>query len=268
MEFAASFGRALLFGIFSTAWICIVFWGVARLWPRGERPSRQEARKAASFWAVFIVAGAIIFTLNRYYGPRIEPLFDLRGTIRGLPTWLYFTFGAFLFLCLYDFFNYWMHRAQHKWFWRQHRIHHSVRNLSALNSYFHPTEHLFRLLLIYYPLALFFGGGAGGFGVAVAMLNTAQGYFVHVPTRFNYGPLRCLMVDNVFHRIHHSVEPEHFEKNFGAFTTLWDRLFGTAYWPANGEWPETGVWDFEEVETVGDYIRMGRPQPAPARISI
>jgi sterol desaturase/sphingolipid hydroxylase (fatty acid hydroxylase superfamily) len=241
---------------FTTAWICTVLWGVSYLWPRGRAPLRHETVKALKFWTIFICAGAVIGTAYRALPLDFEPLIDLRPHLRNLPPWLYYTLAPFILLCIYDFFNYWMHRAQHKWFWKQHRIHHSVRNLSALNSYFHPTEHIFRIVMIMVPLGLVFGGGAAGFGVAVAMLNTAQGYYVHAPTRFNYGPFRAIMVDNAFHRVHHSIEHRHFDKNFGAFTTLWDRLFGTAYWPAKDEWPETGVHDFAECETMGEYLTM------------
>ena len=29
------------------------------------------------------------------------------------------------------------------------------------------------------------------------------------------------------HLLHHSANPEHFDKNFGQFITLWDKFFGT-----------------------------------------
>lgn len=252
-------GHALSLSGVTVAWCCVALWGIERLWPRGERPNTQELLKAGKFWIVLLLADAVIVGSFRYFKPGITPLFDLRAELNELPYWLVVVLGPFVFFFIYDFFNYWMHRAQHKWFWKQHRIHHSIKHLSAFNGYFHPTEPVFRLLAIYIPMAVLFGYGAAGWTIAIKMLNDVQGFYVHSPTRFNYGPLRTVMVDNVFHRVHHSIEHRHFDKNFGAFTTLWDRLFGTAYWPAKDEWPDTGVWDFAEVETVRDYVAMGEP---------
>jgi sterol desaturase/sphingolipid hydroxylase (fatty acid hydroxylase superfamily) len=57
-------------------------------------------------------------------------------------------------------------------------------------------------------------------------------------------------MDDRTHRFHHSLEPKH----FGLFITLWDSLFGTAYFPEPGEWPQTGVADFPEPQTVGEFL--------------
>jgi sterol desaturase/sphingolipid hydroxylase (fatty acid hydroxylase superfamily) len=66
--------------------------------------------------------------------------------------------------------------------------------------------------------------------------------------------LRRLIADNRFHRIHHSVDPHHFDKNFGAGTTIWDQLFGTAHFPAADEWPDTGIADHPETRRLSDYL--------------
>lgn len=257
MDLLRSWAFALGFSLFTIAWVCIVLWGVQRLWPRGAKPSKAETWKAAKFWAVFLIADAVILGTFRHLDQEITPLFDLKAGIGMLPWWAALFVGPIGFLIIYDFFNYWMHRAQHKWFWRQHRIHHSITHLSAFNGYFHPTEPLFRLVSIYVPLTVLFGYGGAGWTVAMSMLTTAHGYYVHSPTALNFGPLRAVFVDNAFHRVHHSVETQHFDKNFGAFTTLWDRLFGTAYFPAKDEWPDTGVWDYPEAETLRAYVSLG-----------
>lgn len=254
MELVSAWGRALALSAATVLWCCIVLWGVQRLWPRSEAPSLRETFKAGKFWAIFLVVETLVVGAFFYNKGRITPLIDLRAHLNELPFWIVIIVGPLAFLMLYDFFNYWMHRAQHKWFWKQHRVHHSIKHLSGFNAYFHPTEPLFRVAAIYLPMVVLFGYGAAGWALAVKMMNDLQGFYVHSPTRLNYGPLRCVMVDNAFHRVHHSIEERHFDKNFGAFTTLWDRLFGTAHFPAKGEWPDTGVPDFEEVGTVGEYL--------------
>jgi sterol desaturase/sphingolipid hydroxylase (fatty acid hydroxylase superfamily) len=81
-----------------------------------------------------------------------------------------------------------------------------------------------------------------------------QGYYEHSPTRLNFGPLGRYFVDNRFHRIHHSIDPKHYDTNFGVIVTLWDSLFGTAHFPAKDEWPQTGVADFPEPANLREYL--------------
>ncbi|WP_141395864.1 hypothetical protein [Sphingomonas spermidinifaciens] len=42
----------------------------------------------------------------------------------------------------------------------------------------------------------------------------------------------------------------------GAFTPLWDRLFGTAWMPREGEWPDTGIAELDQPRTVGDWLSL------------
>ncbi len=63
-------------------------------------------------------------------------------------------------------------------------------------------------------------------------------------------------MDNRFDRIHHSVEPHHFDRNFGICFTPWDRLFGTAYDPLPGEWPKVRIQDAPAPRDLGDFLLM------------
>lgn len=141
---------------------------------------------------------------------------------------------------VYDFFFYWFHRAQHRWLWQYHAVHHSVRELSAVNAYHHVSEPVFQALFLLVPASLL-GSDTGYLAPAMAVILHLHSAFIHSPTRLHLGPLRAFFCDNRFHRIHHSLEERHFDRNFGAFTTLWDRLFGTAYFPDSDEWPDTGL---------------------------
>lgn len=97
-----------------------------------------------------------------------------------------------------------------------------------------------------------------------------QGYFEHSSTRLNLGWVRYLFPDNRFHRIHHSVERQHFNKNFGSGSAIWDMLFGTAYYPRAGEWPDVGLSNMGEPRTLREFLlrpfRRGKTlrHPTPA----
>lgn len=151
-----------------------------------------------------------------------------------------------------DFFFYWMHRAQHRWFWKFHAVHHSIREMNALSSYHHLSEPLFRLLFLTLP------GSFVVFNVPSALMLTilvvAQGMFLHSSTRLNLGPLRWLIGDNRFHRIHHSADPVDFDRNFSGFSPLWDIVFGTARFPRKDEWAAIGLSAAPEPASVTDYV--------------
>jgi len=118
-------------------------------------------------------------------------------------------------------------------------VHHSIKNLSAANSYHHWSESLMGLPLTI-PL-LFVDIQFGPALAALAFMFRYQQFYIHSASKPHFGPLRLLLVDNRYHRIHHSVQPEHHHKNFGAMTPLWDWLFGTLHMPKSSEWPDVGL---------------------------
>ncbi len=255
MEFLTTFTDALKFGLINMAWAFTVLWGVERLWPK-DRPPERVQLASLRFWAFYAVGGATIVTV---FGI-VKDFVDLRPLIvlplgSYVPGWSAYVIAPLATSIVYDFWNYWMHRAQHKWFWAQHSIHHSIRELSAVNSYMHWTEDLFRIAFIAVPSALIFNIEIGGATLAATILTALNGNFIHSASSVHFGKTgRLLLVDNRWHRIHHSIEPQHFDRNFGTFTTLWDRLFRTAHFPENHEWPATGVHDMSEVATVREYL--------------
>jgi sterol desaturase/sphingolipid hydroxylase (fatty acid hydroxylase superfamily) len=82
----------------------------------------------------------------------------------------------------------------------------------------------------------------------------------------NVGRAWRVLADNRFHRIHHSLEREHWDKNFGVVMTIWDQLFGTSYFPAPEEWPAVGVHDRPEPANLIDYFLAPFKRKRPAAI--
>lgn len=156
-------------------------------------------------------------------------------------------------LILYDFLGYWHHRALHRYFWPIHALHHSQTELHAANGYGHFLEKVTLFLFLAIPLSLVQFHFPATPLVASHILGLWL-FYIHSPTTAHVGPLGVLIVDNRFHRIHHSLEDRHFDKNFGTQLAIWDRLFGTAYDPAPDEWPDTGVHGHPPPETVLQYL--------------
>jgi sterol desaturase/sphingolipid hydroxylase (fatty acid hydroxylase superfamily) len=57
----------------------------------------------------------------------------------------------------------------------------------------------------------------------VGFKNDWQHMNVAWPSRW----LEWVFVTPRFHQIHHSTNPDHYERNLGDLLTVWDRLFGT-----------------------------------------
>lgn len=238
---AASFALHLLNQIVLWAWVFPALVAAEGFLPC-EASATGDRLRALGFWALYAVASAATFTaVEAALGALgLRPLVDLDLTPG--DGWLHIPLligAAFVVSMVVDFFYYWTHRAQHRFFWRVHSVHHAIEDLSAVNSYHHWAEELTRIPLLTLPL--YFIGVHSSNGVYLGALLSLQTWWIHTPLKFHYGPLRRILNDNHAHRIHHSIEPQHQNKNFGGFSMIWDQLFGTAYFPARGEWPETGL---------------------------
>ena len=161
--------------------------------------------------------------------------------------------GIVIAILVYDCLAYWHHRFMHRFFWPVHATHHSIQELSALNSYAHFGEELSQFLVMAIPLSLV-QWGSPAIPFAIASLTTLSKYWIHSPTSAQLTGVRGVFVTPRFHRIHHSLEPQHFDKNFGILFSFWDRLFGTAYHPVRDEWPDTGLGDHPEAKSVFSYV--------------
>jgi sterol desaturase/sphingolipid hydroxylase (fatty acid hydroxylase superfamily) len=203
---------------------------------------------------IFLLAGAVALALlgaalgwmKATLG--IEPLLSLHYAF-GLPIIASIILSLWLDLQFYT-----MHRLQHRFFWRFHAVHHSVRNLSAANSYHHWTEPLMNLT-VFVPLMFLDVQIAPTLGVLTFVFRL-QHFYVHSSSEPHFGGLRCVLVDNRYHRIHHSIDPAHHDTNFGAMTPLWDWLFGTLYMPTSDEWPDVGLAEIDEPKSLARWSSL------------
>jgi sterol desaturase/sphingolipid hydroxylase (fatty acid hydroxylase superfamily) len=152
-----------------------------------------------------------------------------------------------------DFLGYWHHRFLHRLFWPVHATHHSIRELSALNSYAHFAEKITQFLIMVVPLSLI-QWNSPVVPAAIILAVTWTEHWIHSPTTAQLSGLRDILVTPPYHRIHHSLERQHFDKNFGILFSFWDRMFGTAFQPSAEEWPETGLAAHAEPKNIWDYV--------------
>lgn len=249
---------------YGTAWLCV--FACLTVW---EVLNPREDHRLASrlhglgFWIISIALGLILTKAWRTAWDLTgwRPLFELPPISRIFPNeGAAVLIAGILSALVHDFFFYWYHRAQHRWLWKWHSVHHSVTELNAVNSYHHISESIFSLMLISIPMTLLIAD-IGPSAPIMTFALWCHIVWIHSPTRATLGPLRVVLCDNRFHRIHHSLEERHFDKNFGAFTTLWDRVFGTMYMPARDEWPAVGLAEVSQPASFKEWLDM------PARIA-
>jgi sterol desaturase/sphingolipid hydroxylase (fatty acid hydroxylase superfamily) len=142
-----------------------------------------------------------------------------------------------------DLLAWFHHFVRHKVgvFWAFHVIHHSQREMNLFVDYrAHFIDYAIEQTLLFLPIHMF----AFGFPYSIYLLYLASCYtkIYHSNLRTNFGFLKHILVTPQSHRIHHSIEPRHWDKNFGAISTIWDRIFGTLH-KNYDEYPPTGVSD-------------------------
>jgi len=228
-----------------------------------SRNSLASRVRGGTFWVVYIAAtaAAIIIFHKLWNWVGIKPLFqiDLSALSKsGFPVLAAVggVLASLLVLQINDFFYYWFHRLQHsnKFLWRFHAEHHALEEVNAFNSAHHFTEEFFRIPFMAIPLSLLFSFKQGYVPWIWSLVIGWHAIFIHSSTRLNLGWLRYALIDNRFHRIHHSKEHKHFDKNFGGTSAIWDILFGTAHYPKRDEWPDVGLDDMKQAANTRQFL--------------
>jgi len=130
-----------------------------------------------------------------------------------------------------DFIIYLQHVMVHAipLLWRLHRLHHADLDYDVTTgSRFHPIEIILSMLIKFATIVVL-GPPVVAVVVFEIMLN-ATAMFNHANVRLPLGLdriLRLFLVTPDMHRVHHSVEDDEANSNFGFSLPWWDRVFGT-----------------------------------------
>jgi len=171
----------------------------------------------AAGWAVSGIAGAALSSLAIGFGYS-HRILDL-GSLPGAPI---------LAFILADLIYYVWHRLNHyvPWFWASHFPHHTAKRLNVLTSVRQGwTDVISGTWLAWAPLGfLGFSPLQTAFYFGLLLIWEAC---VHSEWAPRLGPLEWVLVTPSHHRVHHSLESRHINRNFGGVLIVWDRLFGT-----------------------------------------
>ncbi len=277
--FAVGLGHLLEEGYAATGWllvglvqiaIMLAVIGPLQRWRPAEPVTDRAAIRTDILYTLVHRLG--LFRLGLFF--TVEPLFDeLVGRMHAAgfagfhidQAWPGVTdipWVAFIiYLVVFDFVDYWIHRGQHgwRWWWSLHALHHSQRQMTMWSD---NRNHLLDDLLrdsILVLVAQIIGVAPGQFVALVALTQLSES-LQHANLRLAFGRWgERLWVSPRFHRLHHSIGLGHERRgrdsmgghNFGVLLPWWDMLLGTANF--EHRFDPTGIRD--QVEQGRDYGR-------------
>jgi sterol desaturase/sphingolipid hydroxylase (fatty acid hydroxylase superfamily) len=180
----------------------------------------------------------------------------LAGGLITLPSegWL-LVLAVAAYTMVMDFGEYLFHLAQHRIpaLWAMHSFHHSdgAMNISTTQRHFWAKQAI-KTVTIYFLVGLLFKVNAQivtSYGI-ISICN----FFFHLNIPVGFGRGWFLLNSPQYHRVHHSSLPEHQDKNFAALFPIFDVIFGVAYRPHPGEFPQTGLYDGDSPRGVIEAV--------------
>ena len=212
-----------------------------------------------------VVATALFYWLHGVFSGR--PL--MTGV---LPDWAVaaaFTLTLFVFD---DLARYWFHRWMHTipFLWVFHKVHHSAEALNPITVYrTHPIEGVVFTLRSALVQGCVIATGVFFFGSQVTLVtvlganalkfafNVAGSNLRHSPVAISYWPwLERVLMSPAQHHIHHSVAPEHLDKNFGVALSIWDWWFGTLHISTAGQPYRYGLTGERETRSPHNLVKL------------
>ena len=170
-----------------------------------------------------------------------------------------------LYVVAFDFTIYLQHRVFHRFkiLWRLHKVHHTDLDYDVSTGVrFHPLS-IFISAAIKFFLILLLGPLAIAVLISEIVLN-ATSMFNHsnikLPNKLDKF-LRYFIVTPDMHRIHHSVDVNEHNQNFGFNFTWWDKLLKTyKEQPAKGQDAiEFGIHGYREDRSIGIFSLLTQP---------
>jgi sterol desaturase/sphingolipid hydroxylase (fatty acid hydroxylase superfamily) len=219
------------------------------------------------FWA--LLTGGVATALSSWIRGNLEPVVPFPAVNQGLARLPWLAQCASI-LVVSDLLQWCVHNLLHRvpFLWWFHKVHHSAHRMDwSVNFRFHWMELVVYRSLLYVPLALL--GGAPTAIFAVVVFATFWGHFNHANVDVDLGSLGRIFNGPRMHLWHHDASAEGgVAKNFGVVLSVWDFLFGTAYWPRDRVPERLGYPGDEEMprdlsrQMIFPLLRSARGAPA------
>ncbi len=134
---------------------------------------------------------------------------------------------AGLFLAV-EFTYYWEHRLSHeiRWMWASHAVHHSPEHLTLSAAYRLAWTGYFSGLAILFAPLVWLGFAPKAIGAMLA-LNLLYQFWLHTELVPRLGWFDRVFNSPSNHRVHHAVNGDYLDRNYGGVLMVFDHLFGT-----------------------------------------
>lgn len=160
---------------------------------------------------------SIVILSYQWFFDRVS-LFDIQ------QTWLVYVIAFFAL----DFAGYWTHRIAHEYnvFWNNHIIHHSSEEFNLACALRQSIASVIKIFTVFLLPAAIFGVPPQVIAV-VGPLHLFAQFWYHTRHIGKLGFLEKIIVTPSHHRVHHAINPEYLDKNYGQIFIFWDKWFGT-----------------------------------------
>jgi sterol desaturase/sphingolipid hydroxylase (fatty acid hydroxylase superfamily) len=222
----------------------IFIFGVAAVLERRHPVEPDQSKRAILLDCKLAVASIVLsYVFAPISGAIIAMSMNMTGagfiTLRGDGWW--FPLSLAIAVLGFELQGYWFHRLQHSvsFLWSMHSLHHSAEAMTAVTAARHYWFERAIVVAFLPNLAILFKIPPD------VLVITTYLYLIdlmgHLNLKASFGPFTYIFVTPQYHRIHHSIEPQHYNKNFCKNFPIIDIIFGTAWIPAKDEFPRTGV---------------------------
>lgn len=136
-------------------------------------------------------------------------------------------YGWIAAVVLFDFCDYWLHRMGHECavMWAAHQVHHQSQDFNFSTALRQESSVVFIGWIFYLPMALL-GVQPEQFAVAGLIVLLYQ-FWIHTEHIGKLGWYDRVFSSPSNHRVHHAVNDQYLDKNYGGMLVIWDRMFGT-----------------------------------------
>ncbi len=136
-------------------------------------------------------------------------------------------YGWIIAVVMFDFCDYWLHRMGHECavMWAAHTVHHQSQDFNFSTALRQESAVAFIGWIFYLPMALV-GVPPEQFAIAGLIVLLYQ-FWIHTEHVGKLGWFDRVFSSPSNHRVHHAVNDQYVDKNYGGMLVVWDRLFGT-----------------------------------------
>lgn len=179
---------------------------------------------------VAAVISGILFSACGYLLNNLYKEYLFYAQLKHIPVFV----RVMMFYLLADFGAYWVHRLMHtKLFWKSHCWHHAPKYMYWLSGARGSAIQMFLTTLpviIAWPLMFNIPNWLYLFMFSEFVFRN---HWMHLNVDMRFKIMEMIFITPAYHRIHHSSDPFHHNRNFAVLFTFWDKIFGTYIDPSS-----------------------------------